>query len=489
MGEVGRVQLVILLATAVNTHLNNGTREVFRGKEEGRVTNVKPSTIFYEWMVYIERHTNAITKTPDCREKLTTHISECTGSIISRKGKVLTSAHCICKYYDRKNKPLTRYCLHNGNRRTPQNQQTGEKDRALNYLKIFVGNLNYKRASQVNVYEAYVMITNKKGNKVTINNGFDVGLILPDPKNTKIKRLQHLNLPKQNANFKDRLVTLAGWGRIHDEVKDRNGKISSSSCMTNNQGPIGDHFKPCNPKFLVSNKKMYGHACPLSVLVHYPPVYQPILKKCDDYWNWAQESLGANQLQEFSNADIIQVFDISDGHDYKCYRTENFDNPGWCKIEGDSWGFCSESCKFFGKPTLTKVYHETDKILRSRKYCGVQDLRNDATTCVTTVYPTNSVWLFTRETLQEELTFEGKKPIEIKTPIEIKLKGKNKKYIFTSGCAGDSGAPLWIPGSNVIVAIYRSGKGKGACGAETGFHSEYVSKLTHREINRWIKRF
>ena len=42
--------------------------------------------------------------------------------------------------------------------------------------------------------------------------------------------------------------------------------------------------------------------------------------KYDDYWNWTQESLDANQIEEFINADIIQVFDTSNVHDYTCYR-------------------------------------------------------------------------------------------------------------------------------------------------------------------------
>lgn len=454
--------------------------------EQSRIANTRPSTADYNWMVLIGLSVRKMTgafNTGGCVLKFESEVKEgyCTGSIISAKKHILTAAHCICIYRDNdvSEGKLTRYCLPNKVKTRYTNQQTGEKEHELNYLEIFVGDKDRTKAKLANVRKAYVMKTHGKKGKVKLKDDFDIGLIISDSR--LIKSLPHLNLPKPGQIFDDKVVKLAGWGLAYEEIKTKNGIVYSTSCMTTNQGPIIDHFKPCDPKYTLSYKSKTGHACRKGR----PPAYKPTLKKCKDYWKLAPQKLDAEQKKEFTNVDIIQV--KTSKTFTTCYRKTYFDDPGWCKIKGgspSSWGICSESCQYVGdvmRANFPKIYHETDKVLRSRKHCRTRitapdfEFLSTAETCIESVYPENSIWKF-KYVSPKKLIFMKKELINIK-----------KEYIFTGLCHGDSGAPLWVQDVNIIVAIYSSSQGDGACGAETTNPSEFVFRLTKSKINRWIK--
>ena len=64
-----------------------------------------------------------------------------------------------------------------------------------------MGNRNFNKATRVKVEKAYVMITHTlhgKGGGLgsIIGNDIDIGLIFPDQKNSKIRSLEHLQLPR-----------------------------------------------------------------------------------------------------------------------------------------------------------------------------------------------------------------------------------------------------------------------------------------------------
>jgi hypothetical protein len=324
--------------------------------------------------------------------------------------------------------------------------------------------------------------------KVTLKGDFDIGLIIPDPNSKTIHDLQPLYLPRRNQNFDDTVVSFAGWGKVYDEKADRNDKVFSTSCMTTNQGPTMGHFQPCVPKSLLTKNR--NRAC----RTYIRPDYKPILKRCEAYWNQAREILDATQQEEFANVDIIRVLDTKTEKYITCYRKAYFKDPGWCRLQGNLWGFCSESCQYVHKRSDDRIFRKTDKIIRSRDHCKKNPRAsrrsiNAAETCIETVYPTNVIWTFNYHESRQELTINSG-PFPNPKPITI-----NTKYFFTGGCQGDSGAPLWVnvQGSMIIhqtiVAIYNGGVGPGACGAETGFPAAQVTMLTHSEINRWIKRY
>ena len=487
MMKKGRLQTATLLLCVIHIRPYKCTEQRPRNTEESRIVNLKPSTKNYPWMVYITQKVNEITTTPDCLTKLSVVKYSCTGSIVSAQKRILTNAHCICSYFDFPNPEIkiTRYCLPNKSKdKPPTNQQTGKTVDELNYLEIFVGNKDHKRATRVNVHKAYVMRTSYgTGGHVTLRGDFDVGLIIPDPNSQTIRNLQPLELPNRNTNYDDTIVSFAGWGKVYDERADRNGKVFSTSCMTTNQGPTMGHFQPCDPKLLLTKDR--NRAC----RTYIRPDYRPILGRCETYWNQALGILDPPQREEFKKVDIIRVLDTKTEKYTTCYRKAYFKDPGWCRLQGNLWGFCSESCKYVHKRSRDRrILRKTDTIIRSRDYCkknprAHRRSNNAAETCIETVYPTNVIWTFNYDESRQELTissgpFPNPKPIPIHT-----------KYFFIGGCQGDSGAPLWVGTINkVIVATFNGGAGTGACGAETGFPAAEVTMLTHSEINQWINR-
>ena len=68
----------------------------------------------------------------------------------------------------------------------------------------------------------------------------------------------------------------------------------------------------------------------------------------------------------------------------------------------------------------------------------------------------------------------------------VTLKYLNKNSNASGGCYGDSGAPLWIKGSEIIAAIYlgRAVGQDAPCGNGWG----RAAKLTNDRILSWIRK-
>ena len=122
--------------------------------------------------------------------------------------------------------------------------------------------------------------------KVILHGLYDIGLLLPKAKYTKLmgkKNLRRLLLPPEDGDsfITDRTVKISGWGRVLD-IQGNNPR--TTSCMTTNQGPVGNYFQPCK-----------------SPCIHtYPP---NLLKKtkCKDFWRKAKTvfSKGLSNIDEW----------------------------------------------------------------------------------------------------------------------------------------------------------------------------------------------
>ena len=52
----------------------------------------------------------------------------------------------------------------------------------------------------------------------------------------------------------NKIVKLVGWGVIYDESWKKGGEMQhSTSCMTTNEAPDGDQYKPCKIDWVIIN--------------------------------------------------------------------------------------------------------------------------------------------------------------------------------------------------------------------------------------------
>ena len=125
--------------------------------------------------------------------------------------KVLTAGHCICSFYDFESDDLrsTRNCKPNPENPSQKkigkqfNQQTPNHDKIpKNHISMKVGSKDDKKGTVVIVLEGYAMETKfdkSKPPKVVIEDGFDIGLIVPRPEDIHFYRelkLKSLIIPK-----------------------------------------------------------------------------------------------------------------------------------------------------------------------------------------------------------------------------------------------------------------------------------------------------
>ena len=62
-----------------------------------------------------------------------------------------------------------------------------------------------------------------------------------------------LSFSSEEQHFLNKVVKLVGWGVIYDESWKNGGKMQhSTSCMTTNEGPDGDHYEPCKIAWVIS---------------------------------------------------------------------------------------------------------------------------------------------------------------------------------------------------------------------------------------------
>ena len=124
---------------------------------------------------------------------------------------MLTAGHCICSFYDFETDGLrsTRNCKPNPENPGPNkvgkqfNQQTPNNDKIpKNHIAMKVGNKDHTKGTVVKVLAAYAMITkfdSSKPPKVVLEDGFDIGLLIPRPEDIHFFRdlkLKKLVIPK-----------------------------------------------------------------------------------------------------------------------------------------------------------------------------------------------------------------------------------------------------------------------------------------------------
>lgn len=274
---------------------------------------------------------------------------------------MVTAGHCICET------PQTHPNIHENAVCKPREHNQIEKGK--NEINIYGGSKdkeflksakNNKNSFEVD--QAYLMDNPKNGEFVGTK---DIGILLTK-KSLFQKEIMQSNLsphtrppiipmclPAKDYDFDEKDIYGVGWGQRFDESPEGQDPFYSS-CMTNEVGKEEWRFQACNMKQIERLK----WSCEVNKLP--PDISHSDRLQCRRFWINARrifEKTDKSKIKYINRVKKIFIykkgvpFEEMQDPKYRltCYSEEQFYNPGWCEVHGQSstkgaWGFCSPSC-------------------------------------------------------------------------------------------------------------------------------------------------